>query len=97
MSDGHVLHPSHSFVLRTIAGEEIEVGPVVNALLTTRRNHRRALARRDFSALSQEGAAAFEIGVRATIDALCGSDGVDAFKSHCEELWELAQEDGSWN
>jgi hypothetical protein len=92
VSDGHVLHPSHSFVLRTIAGEELDVGPVVNWLLTTRRNHRRAMARGDATAMSQEAAAAFEMGVNVTIHALCGSDGCDAFKSHCEELWELSQE-----
>lgn len=97
MSDGHVLHPSHSFVLRTIAGEEIDVGPLVNQLLTVRRNQERDIAKGTATQASTAGAAGFRVGMRDAILTLCGPDGADAFKRHCDELWELVQQDGPFH
>lgn len=89
----HVL-PSHTFILATLAGDELGVGPVANALLTTRRNQVRDTEQGDPTAASPLVMAGFETGIIAAIGALCGQEGVSAFRTNCDLMCTMTEAEG---
>jgi hypothetical protein len=85
--DSGLLPDSHSFVVTTDDGHTVELGPLVNAVLTTQRNTMRDA---EFDRPMIPGlkvAAGFMAGAQYVVEVICGKAAAKPFQAHCDEMW----------
>ena len=82
--NSHSLELDYEFLITAQDGKEYDVGPVVNALLSLRRDERaKPASDRDKTDLFSKG---MEAGIQLAIAKLYGWPAGEAFTAHCNEL-----------
>jgi len=80
-----VVGDAHRFLVTDRAGAEHDLGPLVNQLLTIRRQ-RQTGAGEELTRPTRDVFVGVETGIRIAVSTLFGQEAEEAFAAHCDEV-----------